>query len=245
MSKNNNFCKETRDKLFNNIEKNDVSTQLINIESYILKDLMHSFIYTEDINDARQKNTDLPKFQYSFLKGDNFNSRFSGGCPNCGSIFDFIFVMDNSNNREPSQEMKGYRYLKCKICRHKYSSLPNQNTMDSSLDSISFNTERYSKCTFIAGIRQSLSFRESNKWWMKLNDCNKKVKIPYKANKSNSIIRVLDAMHKKKAPKIQEICPECSHNEAFFTQFQARSADEGTTVMYECCRCQHRRVINN
>ncbi|CDJ66204.1 RNA polymerase, putative [Eimeria necatrix] len=43
----------------------------------------------------------------------------------------------------------------------------------------------------------------------------------------------------------REICERCGHDEAFFSTFQARSADEGMTVMYECTKCHHRRVFNN
>lgn len=43
----------------------------------------------------------------------------------------------------------------------------------------------------------------------------------------------------------RETCEKCGHNEAFFSTFQARSADEGMTVMYECTSCHHRRVFNN
>lgn len=43
----------------------------------------------------------------------------------------------------------------------------------------------------------------------------------------------------------KEICERCGHTEAFFSTFQARSADEGMTVMYECTSCHHRKVFNN
>ncbi|CDI87396.1 RNA polymerase, putative [Eimeria praecox] len=43
----------------------------------------------------------------------------------------------------------------------------------------------------------------------------------------------------------KETCERCGHTEAFFSTFQARSADEGMTVMYECTRCHHRKVFNN
>lgn len=123
--------------------------------------------------------------------------------------------------------------------------LHNQNISDSSIDTIYNSNEK--ERIYISGIRKSLCFGTNSKWWAKSTNSGKRIErqLDEKLSKSNSVMRVLDAMHKKKAPKIQEICPECSHNEAFFTQFQARSADEGTTVMYECCKCQHRRVVNN
>ncbi|PFH38016.1 DNA-directed RNA polymerase I RPA12 [Besnoitia besnoiti] len=49
----------------------------------------------------------------------------------------------------------------------------------------------------------------------------------------------------KKGVICKETCEKCGHGEAFFSTFQARSADEGMTVMYECVKCGHRRVFNN
>ncbi|CBZ56188.1 putative RNA polymerase [Neospora caninum Liverpool] len=49
----------------------------------------------------------------------------------------------------------------------------------------------------------------------------------------------------KKGVICKETCEACGHGEAFFSTFQARSADEGMTVMYECVKCGHRRVFNN
>ncbi|CDJ48255.1 RNA polymerase, putative [Eimeria brunetti] len=43
----------------------------------------------------------------------------------------------------------------------------------------------------------------------------------------------------------KELCEKCGNTEAFFSTFQARSADEGMTVMYECTKCHHRKVFNN
>lgn len=35
------------------------------------------------------------------------------------------------------------------------------------------------------------------------------------------------------------LCPKCSHKELFFRTAQLRSADEGQTVFYECCKCSY------
>ncbi|KAL3129071.1 hypothetical protein CHM_3g2550 [Cryptosporidium hominis] len=188
-------------ELLKNIGRDGISIELTNIEPYIIKDLMQSFIYTEDA----------------------FENEYTS----------------------PSHNLIENHYLRCKICNYRFLKLHNHNSSDSTIGTNSNSSEK--KRIYITGIRKSLCFGTNNKWWAKSISVGKRIErdSDNKTGKSNSVIRVLDAMHKKKAPKIQEICPECSHNEAFFTQFQARSADEGTTVMYECCKCQHRRVINN
>lgn len=42
---------------------------------------------------------------------------------------------------------------------------------------------------------------------------------------------------KKKQTVISQECPKCHHPEMYFFTMQMRSADEGTTVFYECVKC--------
>jgi DNA-directed RNA polymerase I subunit RPA12 len=44
--------------------------------------------------------------------------------------------------------------------------------------------------------------------------------------------------------QINEECPQCGHNEMYFTTAQLRSADEGQTVFYECISCGHKFSVN-
>ena len=39
--------------------------------------------------------------------------------------------------------------------------------------------------------------------------------------------------------KAEVVCPKCSHGVAFFQQRQTRSADEASTIIYRCCKCEH------
>ena len=39
--------------------------------------------------------------------------------------------------------------------------------------------------------------------------------------------------------KTAAVCPNCSHNEAYFMQMQIRSADEPSTIFYKCVQCGH------
>lgn len=36
--------------------------------------------------------------------------------------------------------------------------------------------------------------------------------------------------------KVQTTCPKCNHNEAFYVEFQTRSADEPSTIFYKCAK---------
>lgn len=44
---------------------------------------------------------------------------------------------------------------------------------------------------------------------------------------------------------IQEKCPKCGNDTMTFFTLQLRSADEGSTVFYECPRCAHKHSTNN
>lgn len=49
----------------------------------------------------------------------------------------------------------------------------------------------------------------------------------------------------KKHATIEEPCPKCGHPEQFFYTMQLRSVDEGSTVFYECPKCNHKYAQNN
>ncbi|EFP80649.1 uncharacterized protein PGTG_06605 [Puccinia graminis f. sp. tritici CRL 75-36-700-3] len=47
------------------------------------------------------------------------------------------------------------------------------------------------------------------------------------------------------APLMDESCPKCQHPQMRYHTLQLRSADEGTTVFYECPNCSHKFSTNN
>jgi DNA-directed RNA polymerase I subunit RPA12 len=44
---------------------------------------------------------------------------------------------------------------------------------------------------------------------------------------------------------IEEPCPVCGNPEQYFYTMQLRSADEGSTVFYECTKCSNKYSVNN
>ena len=51
---------------------------------------------------------------------------------------------------------------------------------------------------------------------------------------------VLSKENEEKGDKAEVTCPNCSHGMAYFTQIQTRSADEASTIIYKCCKCDHK-----
>jgi DNA-directed RNA polymerase I subunit RPA12 len=44
---------------------------------------------------------------------------------------------------------------------------------------------------------------------------------------------------------ISESCPKCNYNKLKYNNVQIRSADEGSTIFYECLKCHHKFTVNN
>ncbi len=94
----------------------------------------------------------------------------------------------------------------------------------------------------------------NGKPYLVCNDCNYQIEYSKEELKksitkksvekklADNLTRVLDTdtdtMELK--PKTQVECPECHYNEAFYEQYQTRSADEPATTFYSCVRCKHR-----
>ncbi len=64
----------------------------------------------------------------------------------------------------------------------------------------------------------------------------------------NKLANVEDKFRKHQTLKrqtVQEKCPNCPSNKMYFHTMQTRSADEGSTVFYQCVKCGYFRKENN
>ena len=50
---------------------------------------------------------------------------------------------------------------------------------------------------------------------------------------------------KNKKAVIEETCPKCGYGKMYYYVLQTRSADEGSTVFYECIKCHYKFNQNN
>jgi len=84
---------------------------------------------------------------------------------------------------------------------------------------------------------------------MKCDLCGKSVDLNSQTGrvittKSKPKKKLLEIDSDAQAATVNELCAACGHEEMFFRTAQLRSADEGQTVFYECCKCGHRETIN-
>lgn len=143
----------------------------------------------------------------------------------------------------------------CRACGHRVCPLHQANESDSLLDAMRASTaapsDRQGRVHPLArdGIylfghrKQHRLGAFTKRWWQQ-----RFLGSRFAEKQLQQQLRLVEAMTKtgpKRGVMCKEICEKCGHDEAFFSTFQARSADEGMTVMYECARCKHRRVFNN
>ena len=78
-------------------------------------------------------------------------------------------------------------------------------------------------------IESEEKFELSKEWMNKLKNKEDKLRQEQKAKKA----------------VIDEVCPKCGHNKLYYYVQQTRSADEGSTVFYECIKCGYKFNQNN
>lgn len=57
--------------------------------------------------------------------------------------------------------------------------------------------------------------------------------------KNETKIEVVDS-NVEVLPKVDEDCPKCTSNKAYFWTVQTRAGDEAETRFFECVKCKHR-----
>ncbi|EKX73983.1 conserved hypothetical protein [Theileria equi strain WA] len=175
----------------------------------------------EEEMDAGERDTNMDPVSYDYL--------VAVGCRFCDSSIDFksaymFFDYEGPNNGfvQPNE------FLRCQTCNSIIAPIFKKGDSDSLVDSLRAD-EADAQSVYLYGTRSGYVFEESGKrWW-----------------KSHMNSALLDAKSAKKSGKqtVKQICEKCGHDTHTFSTFQARSADEGMSVMYECTKCGNRLVI--
>lgn len=118
--------------------------------------------------------------------------------------------------------------------------LTSNETNDYTLQNRLGSSHRPPSGVFIRGQRSCYRMSQAEKeWWQ-----DRFRPAAWRDQNSTRNLETIIGMDKVKAPTTKEICEECGHDTAFYHTFQARSADEGMTIMFECCEC-HARCVKN
>ncbi len=64
------------------------------------------------------------------------------------------------------------------------------------------------------------------------------VELKEKKNKKDDEIRIVER-EDTAMPVIDEICPKCGNDKAYFFTQQTRAGDEPETKFYRCTKCKH------
>eukprot|EP01053_Blabericola_migrator_P013585 Blabericola_migrator_1__13584@NODE_99_length_14373_cov_95_300643_g89_i0_p5_GENE_NODE_99_length_14373_cov_95_300643_g89_i0NODE_99_length_14373_cov_95_300643_g89_i0_p5_ORF_typecomplete_len323_score74_89TFIIS_C/PF01096_18/4_1e02TFIIS_C/PF01096_18/2_7e02TFIIS_C/PF01096_18/1_1e10DEC1_N/PF04625_13/0_026DUF1660/PF07874_11/1_1e02DUF1660/PF07874_11/9_9e02DUF1660/PF07874_11/6_5DUF1660/PF07874_11/4_6Zn_Tnp_IS1595/PF12760_7/46Zn_Tnp_IS1595/PF12760_7/0_78DUF983/PF06170_12/22DUF983/PF06170_12/66zf_Rg/PF17915_ len=202
-----------------------------------LADLVNIFLRSHNVYADEKSHWGPPKWQYSNDPYDSFDHYMRNGCPNCGMEFSTDYPHDIC--------LKPVPILLCKACGHVAAPLHFDNESESFVDRLQKQkpTEKVDApgAVYLKGTRRVHDFGQNGKeWWQSYY-----LPASYRLESSQATLAGSDLLGDSKGEKVKEVCEVCGHDEAFFATFQARSADEGLTIMYECTRCHSRKTFNN
>eukprot|EP00918_Siedleckia_nematoides_P084934 GHVU01186711.1.p1 GENE.GHVU01186711.1~~GHVU01186711.1.p1 ORF type:complete len:281 (+),score=19.79 GHVU01186711.1:51-845(+) len=205
------------------------------LERNVLTDMADYFIQSNGIEANESSGFAKPKFVYTRSDElDNFTYYSGQGCPNCGASYE----LDKAYQFPQSPPA-----LVCLKCGHRAAPLHFYGENDSLVDRLKGEHLQQGgrNCVFLRGTRRYHRFASTGKgWWQ-----NQYRTDAWRNDEVTRRMRSLLSMSSVKAPTVAEDCELCGHNSAFYHAYQARSADEGLTIMYECVSCHNRKVVNS
>ncbi|UKJ88240.1 hypothetical protein MACJ_000684 [Theileria orientalis] len=160
----------------------------------------------------------------------------SVGCRTCGSSVDFKnnqLFFDFNNVRD--NKLYPNKYLRCDTCNSIISPIFKKDESDSFFDNYTKDkNEDEDSQVYLYGTRCGYIFDESEKQWWKDS-----------IHGSYSSTKLMQAKTANKSGKqtVKYNCEKCGHDIHLYSTFQARSADEGMSIMYECLKCKNRVVM--
>lgn len=189
--------------------------------------------------------------------GVSFDWLVALGCLNCGAPVelrtDLVAAADEAvaaatagDGVEPNPLASEKAILRCRHCGHDIAPLHSSDECDSLVDRMASDMDVKPGLAYggiyMYGSRKGCNFGSVSKqaWQRRF------LGAEFEQQQLQHHLKIMLAAGEGGGKSTcRETCEKCGHNEAFFSTFQARSADEGMTVMYECTKCHHRRVFNN
>eukprot|EP00921_Rhytidocystis_pertsovi_P023491 GHVQ01037572.1.p2 GENE.GHVQ01037572.1~~GHVQ01037572.1.p2 ORF type:complete len:278 (+),score=41.61 GHVQ01037572.1:227-1060(+) len=221
----------------------DLIADVLEMDLRTLDDMVEYFCIEERLGDDEFTQWGPFKFQYD--EGDFYDWYVALGCLNCGRPYEMYY--HHTQVIDPP-------VLVCLNCGHRACPRHFDNESDSLVDrmrgvhlpSLNDDSNNNGKSggangVYLYGNRKNHNFGQFDKaWWQE-----KFLSPEYRKGRMVHHLRVVNTMGQKKGQTCQEECLLCGHDRAFYQLYQARSADEGMTIMFECCNCRNRKVFNN
>ncbi|KAL8270341.1 hypothetical protein Esti_005728 [Eimeria stiedai] len=179
------------------------------------------------------------------------------GCLNCGALVELrrdlvaaaeeaIAAATGERGEEVDPSVSDKACLQCRYCGHVIAPLHTSDEYESLVDRMQLKAEAVPRLSsggiYMYGSRKCYNFGSVGKqaWQQRF------LGAEFEEQRLQHHLKImLAAEGRGDKSTCKETCEKCGHGEAYFSTFQARSADEGMTVMYECTKCHHRRVFNN
>lgn len=199
-----------------NLHDNDLAELLIGNDISETHNLLKSLL--QDTECSRNNIRAKPK--YIINNSRSYNYLIARGCPQCSRDVDFS---------SPNEVFKSGKIC-CVDCGYIIAPAILSSTREDLLPVDSFDD----KSLYLFGCRESYVYDQQGKdlWKDYLNETN------------ISLLEMAKSSFSKGTQTVKEICQKCGNEEQYYSTFQARSADEGMTIMYECTSCGNRTTFN-
>eukprot|EP00920_Eleutheroschizon_duboscqi_P004597 GHVT01010632.1.p1 GENE.GHVT01010632.1~~GHVT01010632.1.p1 ORF type:complete len:309 (-),score=56.97 GHVT01010632.1:90-1016(-) len=244
------------------IRDEDLCKRILGQEVQSLQDVADFLVAEHRLADDESTSAGPPKF--SFREGDSYDWHAALGCLNCGAALDVrenatrVISQLREEGEHPVASAAGSHgdsaalpapALTCTACGQRACPVFFDTDSDALCDSLALNSEVKNQPApqglYLYGQRQIHRFgKAGKKWWQA-----QFLPQDFRDLQMDRQLRVVAAMGERAksaaAPTCTEVCNECGHDQAFYRTFQARSADEGMTIMFECCQCGARKVFNS
>ncbi|KAL8431736.1 hypothetical protein ACSSS7_005062 [Eimeria intestinalis] len=190
-------------------------------------------------------------------RGVSFDWLVALGCLNCGAPVELrrdlvaaaeeaVAAATGENGEDVDPSVSEKACLRCRYCGHVIAPLHTSDECESLVDRMQLKGEAVPRLSsggiYMYGSRKCYNFGSVGKqaWQQRF------LGAEFEEQRLQHHLKIMLAAEGRGGKSTcKETCEKCGHNEAYFSTFQARSADEGMTVMYECTKCHHRRVFNN
>lgn len=231
-----------------NLDVNDCETSsvLLGRPKAQLEALASSLLQEEMEKGLQEQNAQFGPNKFEYEEGDSYDWHLALGCLNCGAPYDLNDRLYDLNNKKNQLDLKNQESnissapfcLFCSYCGQR-ACAKHYNYESEGLQDRLESKENCDGSIYLYGCRRQYNFGPHNKRWWQEKLCPPEHQS---SNLASLLFGESAEVPENKGATCHEECKMCGHNVAYYKCYQARSADEGMTIMYECCACGNRTI---